>query len=65
MKVRTIKELERLCKDHYRDADGYWYILNNNWIAKGYYSEKTIHEDTKRDVLDALRGINFWFTLNG
>lgn len=63
MKVTTIKKLTSLCKDHYKDDDGYWFILGDNWIADGYYSEKAIHEDTKNEVLEAIKTVNFKFVL--
>lgn len=44
-------------KDAYRDCDGYWITLNEGWKVKDYCAERTIHEDTIKDIRTVIKDI--------
>jgi hypothetical protein len=56
LKERIARHLPSV-RSIYEDEDGWWITLwpSGEYILEGYYSEYTIHEDTKEDALTALR----------
>lgn len=58
--MRKIKGYDHRIKDAYRDEDGCWIILQDNWICPDdYYGEKTIHEDNWTDAINVLKRSKF------
>lgn len=49
------KKYQKAVKDFYKDQDGYWLTLREGYYLDGYDAEKTIHEDTKAEILTVLR----------
>lgn len=49
------KAQQNKCKDVYKDDDGYWAILKPEFVLVGYYSERTIHEDTSSEFREAFK----------
>ena len=50
------KQKRAAVRDCYRDEDGYWICLNAGWVA-GPDGCRTIHEDSIRDLREAIKGI--------
>lgn len=44
-------------KDAYRDSDGYWITLKEGWKVRDYYSERTIHEDSIKELRPIIKDI--------
>lgn len=49
------KKYQPAIKDIYRDDDGFWCTLNREYKLNGYCSERTIHEDTMKELKSVLR----------
>lgn len=42
------------CKDIYKDDDGYWAILKDDYVLEGYYAYGVIHEDSQKSFRAAF-----------
>ena len=43
--------------DAWEDSDGIWIMLNEGWVADRSCAERTIHEDTVKDLRYQIAGI--------
>lgn len=56
--VNMVKPADRKAiKDAWTDDDGYWLTLAPGYKAVGYYSARTIHEDSYKEMLEAIKSI--------
>lgn len=49
------KKYQPAIRDIYKDEDGYWCTLTSEYILDGYDAERTIHEDTMKELKSVLR----------
>ena len=41
----------------WHDSDGYWIMLSPGWKVERYFAEKTIHEDTIKELLEVFKRV--------